>query len=112
MNFDPVNKPKGYNTPVPVKSRQALKQLGFTDDEMNEDQCILAIAKVLTPQVVFWFCVCNAVKYLWRLGSKGHPVEDVQKAKWYLNHALSLDVVVSEDVRARVEMMRNLLPEV
>lgn len=30
------------------------------------------------------FCLGNAIKYLWRYHSKGRPVEDLEKARWYL----------------------------
>lgn len=26
----------------------------------------------------------NAVKYIWRAGDKGNEIEDLEKAKWYL----------------------------
>ncbi len=31
------------------------------------------------------FNLGNAMKYIWRCGDKGKPVEDLQKAIWYLN---------------------------
>lgn len=31
------------------------------------------------------FCIGNAIKYIWRHDSKGTPVQDLQKAVWYLN---------------------------
>ena len=30
------------------------------------------------------FCIGNAVKYLWRNGLKGEAIEDLEKAKWYI----------------------------
>lgn len=36
------------------------------------------------------FCVGNAIKYLWRYKSKGKPLEDLQKARWYAQRALML----------------------
>ena len=30
------------------------------------------------------FCLGNAVKYIWRNGIKGDPLEDLRKAAWYL----------------------------
>lgn len=30
------------------------------------------------------FCLGNAIKYIWRSGSKGEAVEDLNKAIWYL----------------------------
>mgnify|MGYP003466411909 CR=1 FL=1 len=29
-------------------------------------------------------CLGNAIKYVWRHMDKGHPVEDLAKAKWYV----------------------------
>ena len=35
------------------------------------------------------FCVGNAMKYLWRAGLKSEsPIEDLQKAQWYINREL------------------------
>ena len=36
------------------------------------------------------FCVGNAIKYLWRAGLKDgtDPVEDLQKAVWYINREI------------------------
>ena len=31
----------------------------------------------------------NAVKYLWRAGSKGPALEDLKKARWYLDREIS-----------------------
>lgn len=30
-----------------------------------------------------YFCTGNTIKYLWRHKSKGKPVEDLMKARWY-----------------------------
>lgn len=35
------------------------------------------------------FCLGNAFKYLFRCGSKGSPLEDLKKARWYLSDALA-----------------------
>lgn len=42
------------------------------------------------------FCLGNAVKYLWRAGLKGDLVEDLQKARWYLNRALMREGIALE----------------
>lgn len=33
------------------------------------------------------FCAGNVIKYLWRYASKGTPLEDLQKARWYAHRA-------------------------
>lgn len=34
------------------------------------------------------FCVGNAVKYLWRAGLKDATVQDLEKAKWYIDREI------------------------
>jgi hypothetical protein len=35
------------------------------------------------------FNVGNAVKYLWRAGQKGDALEDLKKARWYIEREIS-----------------------
>lgn len=35
------------------------------------------------------FCLGNAIKYVWRHMDKGHPVEDLNKAIWYIQHEIN-----------------------
>lgn len=35
------------------------------------------------------FNIGNAMKYLWRCDAKGHDIEDLQKALWYINDELA-----------------------
>lgn len=35
------------------------------------------------------FCVGNAMKYLWRAGEKGDAIEDLEKARWYVDREIS-----------------------
>lgn len=34
------------------------------------------------------FCLGNAVKYLWRAADKDDTIEDLEKAKWYINREI------------------------
>lgn len=34
------------------------------------------------------FCQGNAIKYIWRAFQKGSPLEDLRKARWYLNREI------------------------
>jgi hypothetical protein len=36
----------------------------------------------------FSFNLGNAIKYIWRADFKGAPVEDLEKAAWYLNREI------------------------
>lgn len=35
------------------------------------------------------FCRGNALKYLWRAGSKGDELEDLRKARWYIDREIA-----------------------
>lgn len=35
------------------------------------------------------FCRGNAVKYIWRAGDKGNEIEDLKKARWYLDREIA-----------------------
>ena len=35
------------------------------------------------------FCRGNAIKYLWRAGDKNNELEDLKKARWYLDREIS-----------------------
>jgi len=35
------------------------------------------------------FCLGNAVKYIWRAGHKGSAIEDLKKARWYIDRELA-----------------------
>ena len=34
------------------------------------------------------FCTGNAMKYLWRAGWKDDPIEDLKKARWYIDREI------------------------
>jgi Protein of unknwon function (DUF3310) len=36
----------------------------------------------------FGFSIGNAIKYLWRAGLKGGAVEDLKKARWYIDREI------------------------
>lgn len=35
------------------------------------------------------FCLGNAVKYIWRADLKGNAIEDLEKAKWYIEREIN-----------------------
>jgi len=64
-----VNKPAHYN--------------------QGEVECIEAIkSATVNKKGIEAVCVANVIKYLWRYEDKG-GVQDIEKAKWYLNKLLS-----------------------
>lgn len=62
--FDPVNHPKHYNShPSGIECIEVTRHFNFN--------------------------VGNAIKYLWRAGQKGNPIEDLEKAIWYIRDEIS-----------------------
>ncbi len=74
-DIDMVNSPSHYN------------QSGI--------ECIAAIQAALGPNFKYYL-QGNIMKYLWRFDYKGKPLEDLQKAQWYLNTLIE-DVVASDE---------------
>ena len=74
-NVDMVNNPPHYN------------QTGI--------ECIHAISAA-TDNGFKYYLQGNVMKYLWRFDYKGKPIEDLQKAQWYLNTLLE-DVVADDE---------------
>ena len=64
---DVVNKPKHYNT--------------------GNIECIEAIKESMSSEAFKGYLKGNCLKYLWRMDykNKDKPVQDIEKAKWYLN---------------------------
>jgi hypothetical protein len=59
VSYDPIKSPKHYIQKVP----------GI--------ECIDVVRH-------FNFCQGNVIKYVWRCGEKGDPIEDLKKAKQYI----------------------------
>lgn len=51
-------------------------------------EAIDAIQASMTSEEFIGYLRGNAQKYLWRYRHKGKPVEDLRKAKWYLDRLL------------------------
>ena len=61
---DVVNNPDHYNT--------------------GSIECIEGIKASMSAEAFAGYLKGNCIKYLWRYDYKGKPVEDLQKAQWYL----------------------------
>ena len=63
MKHDPVNKPKHYTShPSGVECIEVTEHMNF--------------------------CLGNAIKYLWRVDGKEAPVQDLEKAVWYIQREI------------------------
>jgi hypothetical protein len=60
------------------------------DDPINPDHYKNHPSKVECIQITehFNFCRGNAIKYLWRAGEKGDAIEDLKKARWYVDREI------------------------
>lgn len=66
--------------------------------ETGKYECIDVMIETQGIEAVKNFCICNAFKYLYRHENK-NGVEDVRKAKWYLDKYLELvDFESTKDV--------------
>lgn len=52
-------------------------------------ECIEVMEDCFGKEAVQHFCLLNAFKYLWRTNHK-NGVEDIEKARWYLDRYLTL----------------------
>lgn len=70
MQYDSVNHPYHYT--------------------QSKYECIDVMQGVFGTEYVKAFCLCNAFKYLFRCKYKNSTVEDIKKAKWYLEKYIEL----------------------
>lgn len=75
-------------------------------------QCIDIMEDVFGKETLINFCILNSFKYLWRYNKKFNPMEDLKKAQWYLNKAISLYAkpTDSSDESIQVECIENIPP--
>jgi hypothetical protein len=61
-------------------------------------ECITAIRASMTDEEYQGYLKGNSLKYIWRYKYKGHPKQDLEKAKWYLNKLIvEVDQCNTED---------------
>lgn len=65
---DPVNHPSHYTT--------------------GTIECIEAIKASMTPEEFKGFLKGNVMKYVFRYRLKGKPLQDLQKAQWYMDRLI------------------------
>lgn len=55
-------------------------------------ECIEAIEASMTHEAFAGYLKGNVLKYLWRYESKVAPIEDLRKAKWYLERLIKQEM--------------------
>ena len=69
-DYDPVNNPEHYTS--------------------GKYEPILIMEDVYGIEAVKNFCICNAFKYIFRFKKK-NGLQDIKKARWYIDHYISLE---------------------
>ena len=64
--------------------------------ETNGVECFDAIVASQVICAAEDFCICNAMKYIWRHRNK-NGLEDIRKAIWYLNKYVELEERISHE---------------
>jgi hypothetical protein len=81
-----------------LRAREGKYSVSNSIDQVNKAphynkgdvECIEAIkSATVGKKGIEAVCVANVIKYLWRYEEKGKPLQDVQKAKWYLEKLLN-----------------------
>ena len=76
------------DTPTPYRDRQGEIPNDMVNSPSHYTQggveCIEAIKASMTPEGFKGYLKGNIVKYLWRYENKGNPLQDLQKAGFYL----------------------------
>ena len=70
-----------------------------TNDQVNHPnhytsggiECIDAIRASMSPDEFRGLLKGNVIKYIWRYRLKGKPVQDLEKAAWYLQRLIELE---------------------
>lgn len=65
-------------------------------------ECIEAMEITQGREAAKNFCLCNTFKYLWRHKNK-NGLEDLKKARWYLDRYITMQEEDNAKVRAEVE---------
>lgn len=77
---------KPLNPPKPPAKPHMLLWIDTETTGLDPNQCeLLEVGMQVTDLTAdTTFCLGNCCKYLWRYHSKGRPLEDLEKARWYL----------------------------
>lgn len=75
--------------------------------ETGKFECIEVMQEALGVDTVKNFCVCNAFKYLYRHKRK-NGLEDIKKAKWYIDKYLDLCSDSEEGIKSVGDMIEKL----
>lgn len=99
---------------MPTTARDWKKKEKSAEDIVNHPghyetgkfECIDVMQEALGVEAVKDFCICNAFKYIYRHRRKNH-LEDIKKAKWYIDKYLDLCSDGEEGIKAVGDMIEK-----
>ena len=68
--------------------REAVEAKHKRDVVNHPDHYTLLPVECIDVTEHFNFCMGNAIKYLWRADHKGNALEDLKKARWYIDREI------------------------
>lgn len=83
-----------YDTPtgrktVPAATSEAVDHPAHYGGGDNPYEVIKVLEAWLTPEQMSGFCLGNTIKYVARAGKKGSKIEDLKKARFYLDREIT-----------------------
>lgn len=99
---DVVNRPSYYILDKPIEYRSTSESSiphGEVSDMVNHPshytsdkpiECFDWILLYLTEEETTGYLKGNILKYIWRYEAKYNPVEDLEKARWYLDKLIEI----------------------
>lgn len=90
-DLTPFNTVIGVEAPEAWQSPWSRRVPKFDDVErpqhygLGKVECIEAIEASMSHEEYLGYLKGSALKYLWRYRYKGKPLQDLNKAQWYLN---------------------------
>ncbi len=75
----PYHRPDG--TPITAPTPDAVNRPKHYNQHPSGVECITVVEH-------YNFNLGNTIKYIWRAGLKGGLLEDLKKARWYLNREI------------------------
>jgi|TARA_R110000824_G_scaffold164451_2_gene340689 hypothetical protein len=78
----PLNQPLGSPTLNSLAAPDMVNEPPHYKAHASGVQCI-EIAEQMS------FCLGNAVKYIWRADEKGKAIQDLKKARWYIEREIA-----------------------
>lgn len=76
------------DTPIQVELRERTQPFNDPIDPDHYKQHPSGV-ECITITEHLGFCVGNAIKYLWRAGLKGDALDDLRKARWYIDREIA-----------------------